>query len=237
MTPISIKTNKTLRKTKKGRAFIRNGFDPEADITAILNQDLSSKSKGKVVQNEQLDDNSETNSFVDNLIITNGLSDDSNHQKQQKTTKLRNRKHDVDDSSESSLQNTEQFKNESDESFQSTDKYNFWTPDQDSHLTQLVDKYSTDQTHLIHKCMNDYINSMKKVIPKCEHEERCVNKTEVECMDRWLFLKNHAEDGTIKQIKGNWTPEEDLILKQKVEEYGLKKWKEIATFLPGRIGK
>lgn len=51
MTPISIKTNKTLRKTKKGRAFIRNGFDPEADITAILNQDLSSKSKGKIAQN------------------------------------------------------------------------------------------------------------------------------------------------------------------------------------------
>jgi len=56
-------------------------------------------------------------------------------------------------------------------------------------------------------------------------------------MDRWLLLRNNTEDGTVKQIKGNWTPEEDMILKKKVAEYGLKKWKEIATFLPGRIGK
>jgi len=28
-----------------------------------------------------------------------------------------------------------------------------------------------------------------------------------------------------------------MILKKKVAEFGLKKWKEIATFLPGRIGK
>ncbi|NDC25049.1 MAG: hypothetical protein EBZ49_13120, partial [Proteobacteria bacterium] len=62
-------------------------------------------------------------------------------------------------------------------------------------------------------------------------------KTEIECMDRWLYLRNNTEDGTIKQIKGNWTPEEDMILKKKVAEHGLKKWKEIATFLPGRIGK
>ena len=56
-------------------------------------------------------------------------------------------------------------------------------------------------------------------------------------MDRWLFLRNNTEDGTVKQIKGNWTPEEDMILKKKVADFGLKKWKEIATFLPGRIGK
>lgn len=56
-------------------------------------------------------------------------------------------------------------------------------------------------------------------------------------MDRWLFLRNNTEDGTVKQIKGNWTPEEDMILRKKVADFGLKKWKEIATFLPGRIGK
>lgn len=28
-----------------------------------------------------------------------------------------------------------------------------------------------------------------------------------------------------------------MILKKKVADFGLKKWKEIATFLPGRIGK
>lgn len=62
-------------------------------------------------------------------------------------------------------------------------------------------------------------------------------KTEIECMDRWLYLRNNTGDGTTKQIKGNWTPEEDMILRKKVAEYGLKKWKQIATFLPGRIGK
>ena len=50
-------------------------------------------------------------------------------------------------------------------------------------------------------------------------------------------MRNNTEDGTVKQIKGNWTPEEDMILKKKVADFGLKKWKEIATFLPGRIGK
>lgn len=62
-------------------------------------------------------------------------------------------------------------------------------------------------------------------------------RTAVECMDRWLYLRNNTEDGTVKQIKGNWTPEEDMILRNKVAEFGLKKWKEVATFLPGRIGK
>lgn len=38
-------------------------------------------------------------------------------------------------------------------------------------------------------------------------------------------------------MKGSWTVEEDLILKEKVESYGLKRWKEISAFLPGRIGK
>ncbi|KOM56912.1 hypothetical protein LR48_Vigan10g280400 [Vigna angularis] len=38
-------------------------------------------------------------------------------------------------------------------------------------------------------------------------------------------------------IKGWWTPEEDSSLVELVNEFGLKKWTQIAKFLPGRIGK
>ncbi|XP_018479204.1 transcription factor MYB98-like [Raphanus sativus] len=38
-------------------------------------------------------------------------------------------------------------------------------------------------------------------------------------------------------IKGQWTSEEDRILIQLVEKYGLRKWSHIAQVLPGRIGK
>jgi len=90
---------------------------------------------------------------------------------------------------------------------------------------------------LVQEKLNTYIESQKRII-NCENADFYHQiKSEVECMDRWLLLRNNTEDGTVKQIKGNWTPEEDMILKKKVAEYGLKKWKEIATFLPGRIGK
>ncbi|XP_010532368.1 PREDICTED: transcription factor MYB98 [Tarenaya hassleriana] len=38
-------------------------------------------------------------------------------------------------------------------------------------------------------------------------------------------------------VKGQWTVEEDRILIQLVEQYGLRKWSHIAQMLPGRIGK
>ncbi|ESQ55513.1 hypothetical protein EUTSA_v10026824mg [Eutrema salsugineum] len=38
-------------------------------------------------------------------------------------------------------------------------------------------------------------------------------------------------------VKGQWTAEEDRILVQLVEKYGLRKWSHIAQVLPGRIGK
>jgi hypothetical protein len=104
---------------------------------------------------------------------------------------------------------------------------------QDEFLIKLVKKYKVDNIEQVQKEMNQFITTLKDENP----ENRTVKKTEVECMDRWLFLRNNTGDGTVKQIKGNWTPEEDMILRKKVAEYGLKKWKEIATFLPGRIGK
>ncbi|XP_047164646.1 transcription factor MYB98-like [Vigna umbellata] len=38
-------------------------------------------------------------------------------------------------------------------------------------------------------------------------------------------------------VKGHWTIEEDGLLIQLVEQYGLRKWSHIAKILPGRIGK
>ncbi|RDX67532.1 Transcription factor MYB98, partial [Mucuna pruriens] len=38
-------------------------------------------------------------------------------------------------------------------------------------------------------------------------------------------------------VKGQWTIEEDGLLVQLVEQYGLRKWSHIAKILPGRIGK
>ncbi|KAF8107582.1 hypothetical protein N665_0119s0047 [Sinapis alba] len=42
---------------------------------------------------------------------------------------------------------------------------------------------------------------------------------------------------TTTSVKGQWTAEEDRILIQLVEKYGLRKWSHIAQVLPGRIGK
>ncbi|XP_006601427.1 transcription factor MYB98-like [Glycine soja] len=38
-------------------------------------------------------------------------------------------------------------------------------------------------------------------------------------------------------VKGQWTSDEDRLLIQLVEQYGLRKWSHIAQALPGRIGK
>ncbi|XP_054806583.1 transcription factor MYB98-like isoform X2 [Prosopis cineraria] len=38
-------------------------------------------------------------------------------------------------------------------------------------------------------------------------------------------------------VKGQWTVEEDRLLIQLVEKYGVRKWSHIAQSLPGRIGK
>ncbi|XP_050225723.1 transcription factor MYB98-like [Mercurialis annua] len=38
-------------------------------------------------------------------------------------------------------------------------------------------------------------------------------------------------------VKGQWTSDEDRLLTQLVEQYGIRKWSHIAQMLPGRIGK
>ncbi|KAJ7974596.1 MYB-related transcription factor [Quillaja saponaria] len=38
-------------------------------------------------------------------------------------------------------------------------------------------------------------------------------------------------------IKGQWTPEEDIILVELVQKLGVRKWSEVAKMLDGRVGK
>lgn len=118
-----------------------------------------------------------------------------------------------------------------------TKKEEKWTKDQDDLLMKLVQQYKVENIKVVHERVNEYIDKQKDKVSPRQQMVFYQPKSEVDCMDRWLLLRNNTEDGTVKQIKGNWTPEEDMILKKKVAEYGLKKWKEIATFLPGRIGK
>ena len=100
----------------------------------------------------------------------------------------------------------------------------------------LVSNYKVENIHIITEKLNKYIDEQRADLKaihrnpnnRGEQASFYTNKTEVECMDRWLQIRNNTEDGTVKQIKGNWTPEEDMILKKKVAQYGLKKWKEIA---------
>lgn len=56
-------------------------------------------------------------------------------------------------------------------------------------------------------------------------------KSDVQCLHRWQkVLDPHL-------VKGPWTPEEDAQVLELVNQYGPKKWSDIAKGLPGRIGK
>ncbi|KAJ8753566.1 hypothetical protein K2173_022807 [Erythroxylum novogranatense] len=62
-------------------------------------------------------------------------------------------------------------------------------------------------------------------------------------VDRNKSLLSSARNKTWKGrkkntvVKGQWTTEEDRLLIQLVEQYGVRKWSHIAQMLPGRIGK
>ena len=67
------------------------------------------------------------------------------------------------------------------------------------------------------------------------------NKTEIRCFKRWLFLKGDIKEEEEQQVvcssSTQWTPEEDELLKAKVEEYGTQNWVIIARYLKGRLGR
>eukprot|EP00804_Cyclotella_cryptica_P005965 CCRYP_000220-RB/>CCRYP_000220-RB protein AED:0.08 eAED:0.08 QI:138/1/1/1/0.75/0.8/5/147/841 len=60
-----------------------------------------------------------------------------------------------------------------------------------------------------------------------------------ECMRRFIKLSGAAKGGAEKlgASKGPWTEEEDEKVRELVALYGPKRWSQIASELPGRIGK
>lgn len=56
-------------------------------------------------------------------------------------------------------------------------------------------------------------------------------KTDVQCLHRWQKVLDPS------LVKGPWTKEEDDKVVRLVHEHGPKKWSQIASHLPGRIGK
>ncbi|KAM3195201.1 hypothetical protein ACQJBY_071341 [Aegilops geniculata] len=59
-------------------------------------------------------------------------------------------------------------------------------------------------------------------------------------MSRRFFPRKKASSKALKRanvVKGQWTLEEDRKLVKLVEQFGLRKWSQIAQMLPGRVGK
>lgn len=95
-----------------------------------------------------------------------------------------------------------------------------WTSEEDQELKRLVQIYGENSWHRLCKFMP--------------------NKTEIRCFKRWLELSEQktSEPKDTEVHKGSaWTPEEDILLKQKVEEFGTQNWVIIARFLNGRLGR
>ena len=63
---------------------------------------------------------------------------------------------------------------------------------------RLVSLYKVEQIAKVHKELNHYIEKQKETTPQDQQSHYCQTKTEVECMDRWLMLRNNTEDGTVK---------------------------------------
>ncbi|KAK7389081.1 hypothetical protein VNO78_23913 [Psophocarpus tetragonolobus] len=61
-----------------------------------------------------------------------------------------------------------------------------------------------------------------------------LNKNTSESPSSRRTLKSRKKSNV---VKGQWTSDEDRLLIQLVEQYGVRKWSHIAQALPGRIGK
>ena len=78
-------------------------------------------------------------------------------------------------------------------------------------------------------------------------------KTEIRCFKRWLVIKNKSalsenqEDNKMtdevtqptntSNLSSQWSPAEDVLLIEKVKEFGTQNWVIIARFLKGRLGR
>ena len=86
-----------------------------------------------------------------------------------------------------------------------------WTEEEDRLLSVAVDEFGT--------------KNWKQVC------EGVPGRSTVQCMHRWSKILKPG------LVKGPWSPEEDLILKQYVREFGTNNWKECCKLVKGRNGK
>ncbi|KAK4282385.1 hypothetical protein QN277_013769 [Acacia crassicarpa] len=74
-----------------------------------------------------------------------------------------------------------------------------------------------------------------------DHNDRWQDEARADHHDDRKMKKQQMHKGGILKntniIKGQWTPEEDRILVQLVERFGMKKWSQVAKALNGRVGK
>jgi hypothetical protein len=82
-----------------------------------------------------------------------------------------------------------------------------FTPDEDDRIRELVAKYGE--------------NNWRRIASKMPKRDRR------QCRERWF---NYL---TPMVSNGPWTPEEDELLRAKVDQFG-RKWKAIQPFFPGR---
>jgi hypothetical protein len=87
-----------------------------------------------------------------------------------------------------------------------------WTPDEDHRLMQIMERQTT-------------------ILSWCCLVTSFPGKTAQQIAGRW--------ENTLKPnlIKGSWTPEEDEKIRKFVEQNGPGNWSDLASILPGRIGK
>ena len=63
---------------------------------------------------------------------------------------------------------------------------------------ELVDMHKVENIGLIHKLLNEFIDVRRASVNIESFKDNWLSKSKVECMDRWLKLRNSTGDGTVK---------------------------------------
>jgi|SaaInl47_10m_RNA_FD_contig_21_1250066_length_272_multi_4_in_0_out_0_1 hypothetical protein len=65
-------------------------------------------------------------------------------------------------------------------------------------MVKLVSVYKVESIKMVHEKLNQFIEQQRSLANADESDMFYQPKSEVECMDRWLILRNNTEDGTVK---------------------------------------
>lgn len=63
---------------------------------------------------------------------------------------------------------------------------------------ELVEIHKVENIIMIHKLLNEFIDLRRQSADVEPFKENWLAKSKVECMDRWLKLRNSTGDGTVK---------------------------------------